>query len=89
MHLSFVDEVIALEHYLFHDLIQRRWTFCRGAREQLHHVRHLVQDFPHLIHTRADAAQKVLRFLVEFVGVIAQEKLAESVDGEDRGLQIV
>jgi hypothetical protein len=38
----------------------------------------------HILRAGADAAQKVLSLFIEFLDVIADEKLAEPIDREDR-----
>jgi hypothetical protein len=52
-------------------------------------VRHVVEHPFHVAGAGADAAEKILPLFVELVGVIAEEQFAESVDGEDRGLEVV
>ncbi|HEX8409145.1 MAG TPA: hypothetical protein VF883_09785 [Thermoanaerobaculia bacterium] len=52
-------------------------------------MRHLVEHALHVLRARADAAQKVLPLFIQLVQVIAQQQVTETVDGEDRRLQIV
>jgi len=52
-------------------------------------VRHVVEDLLHVLRARADAGEEVLSFLVELVGVVAEQQLTEAVDREDRRLEIV
>src|SRR5207253_5071774 len=84
-----VDQEVVFDRHLSEDSPGRRWWLAIGARNHFHHVRHLIEDALHLLHTRTDSPEKVLPFFVELVLVIAEEKIAETVDREDRRLQIV
>src|SRR5205814_6245963 len=68
---------------------QRRWPARVWAREQFEHVRHIIEHVTHVLRRRANATEKILSFFVEFVRVIGEKELAESVDREDRRFQIV
>ena len=86
---AFVGLIVVLQHDFVDDLAQRRRPLRIGARQQLDHVRHVVEDLLHMLRARSNAAQKILAVFIQLVGVIGDQQVTEAVDREDRRFQIV
>ena len=52
-------------------------------------MRHVIQHLLHLLGAGANAVEKILPLFVELLLIVADQQLAEAVNGENRRFQIV